>query len=108
MTKQTLEELYDLAYQRHVQPIPEAYTSYLYAQGQDKILKKVGEEATEVILGAKNNREELIYETADLFFHLIVLLVSTGVSLAEIEAELGARVGQQSRLHERQNWRGEA
>ncbi|WP_415607846.1 phosphoribosyl-ATP diphosphatase, partial [Leuconostoc falkenbergense] len=84
-----------------------SYTDYLYQKGLDKILKKVGEESTEVILGAKNNNDELIYETADLFFHLMVLLVEKNVTLDDIKNELGSRIGQQSQLHERQDWRGD-
>ncbi|MGO1224823.1 MAG: phosphoribosyl-ATP diphosphatase, partial [Leuconostoc falkenbergense] len=60
-----------------------------------------------VILGAKNNNDELIYETADLFFHLMVLLVEKNVTLDDIKNELGSRIGQQSQLHERQDWRGD-
>ncbi|CAH1852958.1 phosphoribosyl-ATP diphosphatase [Convivina intestini] len=106
MASQSIEELYEYVLDRKNNPQSGSYTDYLYDKGLDKILKKVGEEATEVIVGAKNNRAELTYETADLLFHLMVLLVESGVSLAEVKAELGARVGTKSRLHERQDWRG--
>ncbi|KAA8370551.1 phosphoribosyl-ATP diphosphatase [Leuconostoc carnosum] len=103
--QQTIEALYKQALERKDNPQEGSYTNYLYDKGLDKILKKVGEEATEVIVGAKNTNDELIYETADLFFHLMVLLVEKGVSLDDIKDELGSRQGQQSLLHERENWR---
>ncbi|MFT9123389.1 MAG: phosphoribosyl-ATP diphosphatase [Leuconostoc mesenteroides] len=107
MPQQTIEELYEQALERKQNPQTGSYTDYLYQKGLDKILKKVGEESTEVILGAKNNNEELIYETSDLLFHLMVLLVEKGVSLDDIKDELGARLGKKSLLHERADWRGD-
>lgn len=72
-----------------------SYTKYLVDEGQDKIIKKCGEEMTEVIIAAKNNdKEELINEASDLAYHLLVLLQQHGVSLAEVEAKLGERHGQ--------------
>lgn len=73
--------------------LPEgSYTTYLFKNGLDKILKKVGEEATEVVLAAKNSdRENLIHECADLTYHLLVLLAELGVSPGEISAELRKR-----------------
>ncbi|WP_395319837.1 phosphoribosyl-ATP diphosphatase [Fructilactobacillus frigidiflavus] len=103
--QQTFEALYQQLNAKKANPQPDSYTNYLYTKGLDKILKKVGEESTEVIVAAKNNREELIYETADLIFHLFVLLNQNGVSLTEIKTELGRREGQKSRIHERQDWR---
>ncbi|CAK1223976.1 Phosphoribosyl-ATP pyrophosphohydrolase (HisI2) [Fructobacillus tropaeoli] len=103
--EQTIQELYDQVLARKENPVEGSYTAYLYDKGLDKILKKVGEESTELIVGAKNSRAELTYETADLFFHLMVLLVDQGISLADIQAELGSRVGQKSKLHERSDWR---
>ncbi|CAK1225169.1 phosphoribosyl-ATP diphosphatase [Fructobacillus cardui] len=103
--EQTIQELYDQVLERKENPVEGSYTAYLYDKGLDKILKKVGEESTEVIVGAKNSQVELTYETADLFFHLMVLLVNQGISLADIQAELGSRVGQKSKLHERSDWR---
>ena len=76
MTQQNLEELYNLVKQRKENPIDGSYTDYLFKKGLDKILKKVGEETTEVIVAAKNSDPaELQYETADLLYHLMVLLV---------------------------------
>lgn len=96
-----LTELYQEIKDRKAAPKAGSYTNYLFDKGLDKILKKVGEEATEVIIAAKNNQEELIYETADLFYHVLVLLVEQGVSLEQIEAELGRREGKISKTAER-------
>ena len=69
-----------------------SYTTYLFEKGLDKILKKVGEESTEVIIAAKDrDREETIYEIADLAYHVMVLMVEAGVSLEEIRDELARR-----------------
>lgn len=69
-----------------------SYTNYLFDKGIDKILKKVGEESAEVIIAAKNpNREELIYESSDLIYHLLVLLREKEVLLEDIFQELGKR-----------------
>ncbi len=75
------------------QELPEgAYTTYLFRKGLDKILKKVGEEASEVIIAAKNrDAGELVYETADLTYHLLVLLAEQGVSPEAVAAELERR-----------------
>ncbi|MGY3741980.1 phosphoribosyl-ATP diphosphatase [Leuconostoc inhae] len=105
MTQQSIESLYEQALNRKNTPEESSYTNYLYTRGLDKILKKIGEESTEVIIGAKNTNDELIYETADLLFHLMVLLVEKGVSLDDIKDELGSRQGHESRLHERKDWR---
>lgn len=61
-----------------------SYLNYLLEKGIDKILKKVGEEATEVIIGAKNNVDEMVSETADLFYHLLVLYENEGVSFSKV------------------------
>lgn len=83
-----------------------SYTTYLMEKGLDKILKKVGEEATEVIIAAKNaeagqGTDELVDETSDLLYHLLVLLAERGLSLSEIEAKLNARHGQEHTYSER-------
>lgn len=76
-----------------------SYTTYLFDKGIDKILKKVGEEATEVVIAAKNDAvSEIRAETADLFFHLLVMLRARGVPLSEVWEELETRFGTQSRL----------
>lgn len=97
-----LEELYNEALDRKNNPKEGSYTNYLYDKGLDKILKKVGEEATEVVIAAKNNaKDEIVLETADVLYHLAVMLVETGTTLGELQAELDSRVGKQSRLAER-------
>ena len=68
-----------------------SYTSYLFEKGIDKILKKIGEESTEVIIGAKNSKEEAVYEIADLAYHVMVLMVEAGISLDDITEELASR-----------------
>ncbi|MBW1606407.1 phosphoribosyl-ATP diphosphatase [Lactobacillus sp. Sy-1] len=102
MAKQTLEELYEMVKQRKAEPVKGSYTDYLFTKGMDKILKKVGEETTEVIVAAKNNDpKELQYETADMLYHLMVLLVESGVSFNQIKSELGSRVGKMSQYKDR-------
>ena len=68
-----------------------SYTTYLFSKGLDKILKKIGEESTEVIIGAKNSREETVYEIADLAYHVMVLMVEMGISVDDIRDELASR-----------------
>ncbi len=87
-----LNRLYEVVLERKTQPKEGSYTNYLFEKGIDKILKKVGEESAEVIIGAKNSKEELIYEASDLIYHLLVLLVNEGVSLSEIYKELSGRM----------------
>ena len=69
-----------------------SYTTYLFEKGLDKILKKVGEESTEVIIAAKaQDRAETIYEIADLAYHVMVLMIEAGISLEDIHRELASR-----------------
>ena len=86
------EGLYRLIQGRRTQPKEGSYTTYLFEKGRDKILKKVGEECTEVLIGgAKNDREETIYEIADLAYHVLVLMVEMGITLENITAEEAKR-----------------
>ena len=86
------EGLYRLIEGRKAQPKEGSYTTYLFEKGKDKILKKVGEECTEVLIGAaKNDKEETVYEIADLAYHLLVLMVEMGISLEDIIAEESKR-----------------
>jgi phosphoribosyl-ATP pyrophosphohydrolase/phosphoribosyl-AMP cyclohydrolase len=90
--KEILDLLYDRIRGRKEENVQESYTKYLFDKGIDKILKKVGEEASEVIIGAKNdNEEEIIYEISDLIYHLMVLLVEKNISLDAIRNELYKR-----------------
>jgi len=87
-----LRELYSVIEQRKEKRPDGSYTTYLFNSGLDKILKKVGEEATETIVAAKNSdSQRLVSETGDLFYHLLVLLVERGVTLDEISKELKGR-----------------
>ncbi|WP_040468752.1 phosphoribosyl-ATP diphosphatase [Limosilactobacillus gastricus] len=99
---QDLAQLYELVLNRKNNPQAGSYTDYLFTKGLDKILKKIGEEATEVIVAAKNpDKSELQYETADLLYHLMVLLVEQGVSYDDIKRELASREGLMSKTQER-------
>ena len=87
-----LKDLYALIEQRKEERPEGSYTTYLFNSGLDKILKKVGEEATETIVAAKNSESErLVSETGDLLYHLLVLLVERGVQLEEVTRELKER-----------------
>lgn len=84
--------LYNLILDRKLNPKEGSYTNYLFEKGIDKILKKVGEEASEVIIASKNDdKSELVYEISDLAYHMGVLLVEKGISLDEITDELAKR-----------------
>ena len=77
---------------RKAHPVEGSYTAKLFAGGVDRIGKKIGEEATEVVIAAKNaDRDELVWETADLLYHTLVLLAERGVALDEVGAELSRR-----------------
>ena len=87
-----LDGLYELIQSRERERPAGSYTTYLFEEGLDKILKKVGEESAETIIAAKNDDDgRLTAEAADLLYHLIVLLVARGVSLADIAQELAQR-----------------
>ena len=86
------EKLYNLIKDRKVNPEKKSYTSYLFEKGLDKILKKVGEECTEVIIGAKNNdNDELKYEISDLYYHTLVLMIEQGLTIQDVKNELAKR-----------------
>jgi phosphoribosyl-ATP pyrophosphohydrolase len=88
----TLAELFDLIRARRESAPPGSYTARLFAAGEDEIVKKVGEEAVEVILAAKGQGDDrLVSELADLYYHSLVLLAHRGLSLASVEAELERR-----------------
>ena len=89
---EVLDNLYALVESRKTERPAGSYTSYLFDQGLDKILKKVGEESAETIIAAKNeDRSALVKETSDLLYHLVVLFVERGLSLAEVSDELRRR-----------------
>ncbi len=86
------EGLMELIRGRKTNPQDGSYTTYLFNKGLDKILKKVGEESTEVIIAAKaEDKKETVYEIADLAYHVMVLMVEAGISLDEIRDELASR-----------------
>ncbi|MDU6011339.1 MAG: bifunctional phosphoribosyl-AMP cyclohydrolase/phosphoribosyl-ATP diphosphatase HisIE [Slackia sp.] len=88
----TLDALYALLCERNERRPEGSYTTYLFAEGTEKILKKVGEEATEVIIAAmKGDEGETVYEIADLCYHVLVLMAASGISLNEVRAELADR-----------------
>ena len=88
----TLQGLYDLLVGRKTERPEGSYTTYLFDKGIDKILKKVGEECTEVIIAGKaNDKAETIYEIADLAYHVMVLMVEMGISVEDIHRELASR-----------------
>jgi len=87
-----LDQLYELIQSRERERPAGSYTTYLFEQGLDKILKKLGEESAETIIAAKNEDDgRLTAEVSDLVYHLLVLLVARGVSLAQVAAELERR-----------------
>lgn len=89
-----LDDLYQVILDRKANPEENSYTASLMRKGIDKILKKLGEEATEVIIAGKGGvREEIIYEVADLFFHTLVLLGHQDIPLDDVNAELRRRFG---------------
>jgi phosphoribosyl-ATP pyrophosphohydrolase/phosphoribosyl-AMP cyclohydrolase len=84
-----LNRLYNQIIDRRDNPKEGSYTNYLFDKGLDKILKKVGEETSEVIIGAKNkNKDEIVYEMCDLIYHSMVLMVSEGVTMDDLKTEL--------------------
>lgn len=86
------EGLMELIRGRKTNPQDGSYTTYLFNKGLDKILKKVGEESTEVIIAAKaEDKKETVYEIADLAYHIMVLMIETGISLDDIRDELASR-----------------
>ena len=88
----SLRGLYELLLGRKKEMPQGSYTTYLFEKGLDKILKKVGEESTEVIIAAKaQDKKETIYEIADLAYHLLVLMVQSGITVDEVQAELASR-----------------
>ena len=88
----TLDTLYALLRSRKENLPENSYTTYLFQKGLDKILKKIGEECTEVVIAAKGgDRAETVYETADLCYHVLVMMVELGIQPEEIRRELASR-----------------
>ena len=89
--KFTLCGLMELIKGRKAEKVEGSYTSYLFEKGLDKILKKIGEESSEVIIAAKNDRKETIYEISDLIYHMLVLMAEMNIEIKDIIKELGSR-----------------
>ena len=86
------ENLYKMLLGRKINKKEGSYTTYLFEKGTDKILKKVGEECTEVIIAAKGgDKEETVFEIADLLYHITVLMIDSGISIDDVTAELAKR-----------------
>jgi len=89
-----LQAIYQIILERKANPSEESYTATLMTKGLDKVLKKVGEEAAELLIAGKGGaRQEIVYETADLLFHTLVLLGYYDIEPEEIYAELRRRFG---------------
>lgn len=89
-----LQQLAQVLEQRKLEPSDNSYVASLYAKGLDTILKKIGEEATETIIAGKGgDKQQIIYETADLWFHCMVLLASQGLGPDDVLYELQRRFG---------------
>ncbi len=88
----SIDHLANLIAERKVTMPEKSYTTYLFEKGKEKILKKVGEECTEVVIGAMNNdKKETIYEIADVAYHLLVLMAEMDITVNDIRDELGSR-----------------
>ena len=91
-SKFSLEGLMKMLVGRKIEKKEGSYTTYLFEKGIDKILKKVGEESTEVIIAGKaNDKAETVYEIADLVYHVMVLMIEMGISLDDVKNELASR-----------------
>jgi len=94
MNEQILQDVYNVIVDRVENPKEGSYTNRLFDKGLDTMLKKVGEEASEVIIGAKNrDKDNVRYEVADLLYHLSVVLVEQGLTWDDVFAELASRYG---------------
>lgn len=100
---QAFKEMYDVVINRRDNPQEGSYTCYLFEKGLDKILKKCGEECTEMVIAAKNaDKDELSNEINDLLYHMVVLMVECGVSVEDVEkimVERAAKIGNLKQFH---------
>lgn len=91
-TENIIQELYEVILGRRESPVEGSYTNYLFSKGADKICKKVGEEAFEVVIAAKGGKkEDIVYELADLQYHLLVLMADKGITPDDVYEELKNR-----------------
>ncbi|MBQ4165991.1 MAG: phosphoribosyl-ATP diphosphatase [Oscillospiraceae bacterium] len=100
---QAFRDMYNVVVNRRDNPQEGSYTCYLFEKGLDKILKKCGEECTEMVIAAKNaDKDELSNEINDLMYHMVVLMVECGVSVDDIEkimVERAAKIGNLKQFH---------
>ncbi|MCH5205358.1 MAG: phosphoribosyl-ATP diphosphatase [Oscillospiraceae bacterium] len=100
---EAFKEMYDVIVNRRDNPQEGSYTCYLFEKGLDKILKKCGEECTEMVIAAKNHdNEELVNEINDVLYHMAVLMVENGVTVEEIDAvmrERSKKIGNLKQFH---------
>ncbi len=93
-----LDDLYGVILERKKAPLPDSYVSSLLSKGRDEILKKIGEEAVEVIIASMaGDKRQTVYEMADLWFHCMVLMAEEGLSHADVIKELEDRFGKKRR-----------
>lgn len=93
MPQSILNQLYQILLQKKEEDPNKSYTAQLFLKGDNQILKKIGEEATELIMaGVKGQEKEIIYECADLFYHILVFLAHKNIPFLEIEKELKSRM----------------
>lgn len=91
---ESMEHMYQVVSDRRINKQENSYTCYLFEQGLDKICKKIGEEASEVIIAAKNGvQDDTVGEVADLLYHLVVMLVDQGIPLSAVDDLLTERAG---------------
>ena len=91
-TSNTMEQLWATILARKAEMPEDSYTAFLFRSGENEILKKIGEESVEVIIAAKGETDDrILYESADLIYHLLVLLAERGLSWEQVEAELARR-----------------
>lgn len=97
------KDMYDVVMSRRAEPQEGSYTCYLFEKGLDKILKKCGEECTEMVIAAKNSdKEDLVGEINDLLYHMIVLMAERGVTVEDVEAvmvERSRKIGNLKQFH---------
>lgn len=97
--KDCIRQVYETILDRKEHPVEKSYTHYLFEQGIDKMLKKVGEECSEVIIAAKNGKnEDTVGEIADLTYHVLVLMAQQGITLEDLESVLDERHGKSGNL----------
>ncbi len=100
---EAFKDMYEVVMSRRAEPQEGSYTCYLFEKGLDKILKKCGEECTEMVIAAKNSdKEELVGEINDLLYHMIVLMAERGVTVEDVEAvmvERSKKIGNLKQFH---------